>query len=65
MSTDTPETYVEWGARYTSPCGSHTTPASEGEAQARRWASARPQKDCTIELVRREVTVTEWEVTGG
>lgn len=64
MSTDTPKASIEWGVRYTSPYGSHITPASEGEEQARRWAAAHPQKDCTIELVRREVTVTTWEVPG-
>lgn len=61
MNTDEPGTYTEWGARYTSPYGSHVTVAAEGQEQASRWAAARPQRDCSIELVRRKVTVSAWK----
>lgn len=52
---------TEWSVRYSSPYGSHITTCQD-EKQARRWASAKPQKDCTIELLRRQVSITEWVV---
>jgi hypothetical protein len=59
MSTD-PETYTEWGVRYISPHGSHVSETRD-EAVARRWARQRPLPGCSIELLRRTVTISDWQ----
>jgi hypothetical protein len=52
--------WTEWGVRWTSPYGSHITPTKDRAAAVALQRVKRLQADCTSEVVRRDVTATEW-----
>lgn len=60
--TEEAKTWKEWGVQYTSPFGSHVVGHLTKDEAVHQVRFERPAKGCTIALVSRDCTRSDWRL---